>query len=88
MSRDRCANGAAIKAIRKKDRKTAADVARYAGIETQSLYNIEDGQRNASREKLERIADILGVPSRPSPAGAHTMPPVMSPRRPRVAAMK
>ena len=56
------ANGAAIKAIRKKDRKTAADVARYARIETQSLYNIEDGQRNASPEKLQRIADILGVP--------------------------
>lgn len=55
-------HGEALRAIRKKDRRTAADVARYAGMSAQHLYNAESGQRNIDREKLERIAEILGVP--------------------------
>ena len=56
------ANGAAIRAIRKKDRRTVAEVARYAGLKPQSLSNIESGQRSASRAAMIRIAEILDVP--------------------------
>ena len=55
-------HGAALRAIRKKDRRTAADVARYAGISPQTLYNAENGQSNLGRDKLELVADILNIP--------------------------
>jgi transcriptional regulator with XRE-family HTH domain len=55
-------HGAAIRAIRKKDRRTVGDVARYAGLKAQSLTNIENGQRSTTREVIEKIAEILGVP--------------------------
>jgi transcriptional regulator with XRE-family HTH domain len=55
-------NGAAIRAIRIKDRRSVADVARYAGLKTQSLRNIELGQRDTTREVITLIAEILDVP--------------------------
>lgn len=55
-------HGAAIRAIRKKDKRTVGDVARYAGLKAQSLTNIENGQRSTTREVIEKIADILDVP--------------------------
>lgn len=55
-------NGAAIRAIRKKDKRTVADVARYAGLRAQSLTNIESGQRSTTREVISKIAEILDVP--------------------------
>lgn len=55
-------NGAAIRAIREKDRRTRSDVARYAGIAPQSLTNIENGSRSTSARVLYRIAEILAVP--------------------------
>lgn len=55
-------HGAAIRAIRKKDKRTVGDVARYAGLKAQSLTNIENGQRSTTREVIEKIADILNVP--------------------------
>lgn len=56
------ANGAAIRAFREKDRRTRADVARYAGIGPQSLTNIENGQRNTKPRVIRLIAEILDVP--------------------------
>lgn len=55
-------NGAAIRAIRKKDRRSARDVAHQVGIHEQGLRNIENNTRPASTEVLRRIADILDVP--------------------------
>jgi transcriptional regulator with XRE-family HTH domain len=55
-------NGAAIRAIRKKDKRTIADVARYARIEPQTLTNIENNSKPASKEVVIRIADLLDVP--------------------------
>lgn len=55
-------NGAAIRAIRKKDRRTVADVAAYAGLKPQTLTNIENNSKPVSREALLKIADLLGVP--------------------------
>jgi transcriptional regulator with XRE-family HTH domain len=55
-------NGAAIRAFREKDRRTRADVARYAGLKPQSLTNIENGQRSTTIEVIRLIAEILDVP--------------------------
>jgi len=55
-------NGAAIKAIRKKDRRSLADVAQYAGLHPQALVNIENNSRPASAEVIVKIAEILDVP--------------------------
>jgi len=55
-------NGAAIRAIREKDRRSVADVAQFAGLHPQALRNIENGSRPASTETILRIAEILNVP--------------------------
>lgn len=55
-------HGAALRAIRKKDRRTAADVARFARISPQTLYNAENGQSNLGPDTLKRVADILNIP--------------------------
>jgi transcriptional regulator with XRE-family HTH domain len=55
-------NGAAMRALREKDRRTVIEVACYAGIGEQSLRNIENGSRPASDEVIALIADILYVP--------------------------
>lgn len=55
-------NGAAIRAIRMKDRRSVADVAQFAGLHPQALRNIENNSRPASTEALHLIADILDVP--------------------------
>jgi transcriptional regulator with XRE-family HTH domain len=55
-------NGAAIRALRKKDRRTVADVAAFAGLKPQTLTNIENNSKPASKEALLKIADLLGIP--------------------------
>lgn len=55
-------NGAAIRAFRRKDHRTRADVARFAGITPQSLTNIENGHRSTKRAVVTKIAQILDVP--------------------------
>jgi transcriptional regulator with XRE-family HTH domain len=55
-------NGAAIRALRKKDRRTVADVAAHAGMKPQTLTNIENNGKPASKEAILKIADLLGVP--------------------------
>lgn len=55
-------NGAAIRALRKKDRRTVADVAAFAGLKPQTLTNIENNSKPASKEAMLKIADLLGVP--------------------------
>jgi transcriptional regulator with XRE-family HTH domain len=55
-------NGAAIRAIREKDKRSVADVAAYARIHPQALRNIENGSKPAGDETLRLIAEILDVP--------------------------
>jgi transcriptional regulator with XRE-family HTH domain len=55
-------NGAAIRALRVKDRRSARDLAEHVGIHEQALRNIENNTRPASPEVMRRIADILNVP--------------------------
>jgi len=55
-------NGAAIRALREKDRRSTADVARHVGIHPQALRNIENDSVNVHADTLRRIADILNVP--------------------------
>lgn len=55
-------NGTAIRVIRELEKRTVADVARYAGLKAQSLRNIENGHRSTGREVIRRIAEILDVP--------------------------
>lgn len=54
-------NGAAIRALRKKDRRGVTDFARHAGLHPQALRNIENGSRGASVDVILRLADILNV---------------------------
>ncbi len=55
-------NGAAIRALRVKDRRSARDLAEHVGIHEQALRNIENNTRPASPQVMRRIADILNVP--------------------------
>jgi transcriptional regulator with XRE-family HTH domain len=56
-------NGAAIRALRRKDGQSVSDLAEACGLtNAQSLVNIENEFRQASIELLNRIARALGVP--------------------------
>jgi transcriptional regulator with XRE-family HTH domain len=55
-------NGAAIRALRKKDKRTVADVAAYAGLKPQTLTNIENNSKPVSKEAMRLIAELLDVP--------------------------
>jgi transcriptional regulator with XRE-family HTH domain len=55
-------NGAAIRALREKDRRGVTDMAQHVGLHPQALRNIENNTKPASAETIRRIADILNVP--------------------------
>jgi transcriptional regulator with XRE-family HTH domain len=55
-------NGAAIRALRRKDGQSVRELAEAAGLGEQPLRNIENGFRQASWEALARIAKALSVP--------------------------
>jgi DNA-binding XRE family transcriptional regulator len=55
-------NGAAIRALRRKDGQRVSDLAETCGLHAQALVNIENGFRQASWEALHRIAKALCVP--------------------------
>ena len=55
-------NGAAIRALRRKDGQSVSDFAEATGLYVQALRNIENGSRQASWETLNRIANALCVP--------------------------
>jgi DNA-binding XRE family transcriptional regulator len=55
-------NGAAIRALRRKDGQQVSELAETVGLHTQALVNIENGFRQASWETLSRIARALCVP--------------------------
>jgi transcriptional regulator with XRE-family HTH domain len=55
-------NGAAIRALRVKDRRSANDMAQQVGLHPQALRNIENNTKPAGTETIRRIADLLNVP--------------------------
>jgi DNA-binding XRE family transcriptional regulator len=55
-------NGAAIRALRRKDGRKVGELADAVGLHAQALVNIENGFRQASWETLARIAKALCVP--------------------------
>lgn len=55
-------NGAAIRALRRKDGQQVSDLAEAVGLHPQALVNIENGWRQASWETISRIARALAVP--------------------------
>ena len=55
-------NGAAIRALRRKDGRKVSELAEAVGLHVQALTNIENGFRQASWETLSRIAKALCVP--------------------------
>jgi transcriptional regulator with XRE-family HTH domain len=55
-------NGAAIRALRRKDGQSVSDLAESVGLSAQGLTNIENEFRQASPEALNRIARALSVP--------------------------
>jgi transcriptional regulator with XRE-family HTH domain len=55
-------NGAAIRALRRKDGQSVPDFAEAAALGEQALRNIENGFRQGSWEALNRIAKALAVP--------------------------
>jgi transcriptional regulator with XRE-family HTH domain len=55
-------NGAAIRAFRKKERLSVAQVAGFVGLAPQSLTNIESGGRGTTPEVMRNLARVLGVP--------------------------
>lgn len=55
-------NGAAIRALRRKDGQSVSDLAEALGMHPQAVTNIENEFRQASPETLSRIARALGVP--------------------------
>lgn len=55
-------NGAAIRAIRKSKRVTVVHLAEQIGLHEQSLRNIENGNRPASRMAILSLARALNVP--------------------------
>lgn len=50
-----------IKKIRKAQKMTQTELARRAGVSQPHIYDLENGNRHASPEALERIAKALGV---------------------------
>jgi transcriptional regulator with XRE-family HTH domain len=55
-------NGAAIRALREKDKRSPADMARHVGLHPQALRNIENNSKPAGSDTIKAIADILDVP--------------------------
>lgn len=55
-------NGAAIRAFRKKEHLSVAELAGFVGLHEKSLVNIENGRRPAGDEVLRNLARVLGVP--------------------------
>lgn len=55
-------NGAAIRAFRKKERMSRAQLASYVGLHEASLTNIENGRRPAAPEVIGHLARVLAVP--------------------------
>jgi transcriptional regulator with XRE-family HTH domain len=55
-------NGAAIRAFRKKERLTVAELAGFVGLHPQALVNIENNSRPASPKAIRNLARVLGVP--------------------------
>lgn len=56
------ANGARIRELREAKPLGLRAFARMAEINCSNLSRLERGQKTASRETLERIADLLGAP--------------------------
>lgn len=57
-------NGPAIRAFRKKEKLTLAQVAQYSGLQhIQALVNIENDSRPASLTTIKALARVLGVPA-------------------------
>lgn len=54
--------GARIKEIRKKEKKTLAEISSHAGISVSFLSQIENGKSALTLVTLNKIADALGVP--------------------------
>lgn len=50
-----------IKELRKAQKMTQTELARRAGVSQPHIYDLENGNRHASPEALERIAKALGV---------------------------
>ena len=55
-------NGAAIRAFRKKEGLTVAELARFVGLYPQALTNIENGSKPAGKEVIRHLGRVLGVP--------------------------
>jgi transcriptional regulator with XRE-family HTH domain len=55
-------NGAAIRAFRKKEGLTVAELAMFVGLHPQALTNIENGSKPASMEVIRHLHRVLGVP--------------------------
>ncbi|MGW4663251.1 helix-turn-helix domain-containing protein [Streptosporangium sandarakinum] len=55
-------DGALLREIRKRARRTQKDIANAAGIDQSYLSFLESGARIASDDVLNRIATALGVP--------------------------
>jgi len=56
-------NGAAMRAFRKKERISVAEMAQYLGMtHPHSVTNIENGTRPASPQIIRQAARVLGVP--------------------------
>lgn len=55
-------NGAAIRAFRKKERLSVAELAGFVGLHPSSLVNIENGRRPAGDEVIRNLARVLAVP--------------------------
>ncbi|MDO5437207.1 MAG: helix-turn-helix transcriptional regulator [bacterium] len=53
--------GKRIKEIRKRKGLTQEKLAEFAGIETPSMSNIENGKNYPNHETLEKISNALGV---------------------------
>jgi transcriptional regulator with XRE-family HTH domain len=56
------ANGAAIRAFRKKEKLSVPQLAGFVGLAAQSLTNIESGGRSTSPQVMRNLARVLGVP--------------------------
>ncbi len=55
-------HGHALRALREKEGYSPDEMAALVGISGPHLRNLENGHRPASREDLNKIARLLGVP--------------------------
>lgn len=62
VSQKPCQHGPAIRALRRKEGFHTHEFADLVGVSASHLRNIENEQRVAGLENLNRIARILGVP--------------------------